>query len=160
MAPRTSSFDPYRTFKFKVRLDNQVIAGVNKLSALTRSVAANEVKQGGDFLGGYQSPGFVSYEDVTLEQGWSADTTLESWAEQAVKLLLDPAGAKHFKRTLFIDVYRLDGNPQSQQSAPLTSYRLSRCWVSRYVAMPELNADAGGVGICSVTLKHEGWQRV
>jgi phage tail-like protein len=160
MAPRSSSFDPYRTFKFRVRLDQQVIAGVNKLSALARSVAANELKQGGDFLGSYPSPGMVSYEDVTLEQGWSADRTLEDWADQALRLHLDPAGAKNFKRSVQIDVYRLDGNPLSPQSAPALSFKLARCWVSRFVAMPELNADSGGIGIRSVTLKHEGWQRV
>ena len=45
-------------------------------------------------------------------------------------------------------------------SAPLQRYKLHRAWVSKYVAMPELNADSGGVGIRSVSLRHEGWERV
>ena len=48
MAPRTSQFDPYRTFKFRVRLDGAVVAGVTKVSPLGRSVAPNEVKEAGD----------------------------------------------------------------------------------------------------------------
>jgi phage tail-like protein len=158
MPPRTSQFDPYRTFKFRVRLGNATIAGVSKVSALGRSVAATEVKQGGDFLAPRQNPGQVSYDDVTLEQGWTADLTLEEWANAAVRVHADPT-VKNFKRTVHIDVYDLAGNPAAS-SAPLTSYKLHRCWVSKYVATPELSADSGGVGIRSVTLKHEGWERV
>lgn len=158
MPPRASSFDPYRTFKFRVRLDNTPIAGVSKVSALGRSIAATEVKQGGDGLAPRQNPGAVSYDDVTLEQGWTADRRLEEWANAALRAHVDP-GVKHFKRTVYIDVFALDGKT-TRSATPVTSYRLHRCWVSKYVATPELSADTGGVGIRSVTLKHEGWERV
>jgi phage tail-like protein len=158
MPPRTSTFDPYRTFKFRVRMNGATIAGVTKVSALGRSVASTELKEAGDFLGARQMPGMVTYDEVTLEQGWSADTTLESWANQLPKLHADPAGVKNFKRTVFIDVFALDGNAAS--SSPITSYRLERAWVSKYVAMPELSADNGGIGLRSVSLRHEGWERV
>jgi phage tail-like protein len=157
MPPRASSFDPYRTFKFRVRLGNATVAGVTKVSALGRTIAATEVKQAGDFLAPRQNPGQVSYDDVTLEQGWSADRTLEEWANAALRVHADPA-VKNFKRTVYIDVYALNGNTAG--GTPLTSYKLHRCWVSKYVATPELAADSAGVGIRSVTLKHEGWERV
>jgi phage tail-like protein len=155
MPPRTSAFDPYRTWKFRVRIGNSTVAGVTKVSALGRSVAANEVKQAGDLLGPRQNPGQVTYDDITLEQGWSADRTLEEWANAAIRLHDDP-GVSNFKRTVYLDVYDLHVNAGG---AALTSYKLHRCWVSKYVAMPELSADSGGVGIRSVTLKHEGWER-
>lgn len=161
MAPRTSQFDPYRTFKFRVRVDGAVIAGVTKVSALGRSVAPNEVKEAGDAFGPRQMPGMVSFDEVTLEQGWSADRTFERWANQVLKLHADPAGARDFKRTVFIEMFDLKGNVGSPSgSSPLQRYKLHRAWVSKYVAMPELNADSGGVGICSVSLRHEGWERV
>lgn len=161
MAPRTSQFDPYRTFKFRVRVDGAVIAGVTKVSALGRSVAPNEVKEAGDAFGPRHMPGAVSFDEVTLEQGWSADRAFEQWANQVLKLHADPAGAKDFKRTVFIEMFDLKGNVGSQTgSTPLQRYKLHRAWVSKYVAMPELNADNGGVGICSVSLRHEGWERV
>lgn len=161
MPPRTSQFDPYRTFKFRVRLDNAVIAGVSKVSALGRTVAANEVKQGGDLLAPRQNPAAVSYDEVTLEQGWSADTSFERWANAVTRLQANPT-VKRFKRTVYIDVFALNGNlaPGPTASAPIASYKLHRCWVSKYVALPSLDADSGGVGIRSVTLKHEGWERV
>ena len=156
--PRTSAFDPYRTFKFRVRIDNETVAGITKVSALGRSVAANELKQGGDYFGARQNPGQVSYDDVTLEQGWSADAVLEDWANAITRLHSMPS-TKHFKRTVYIDVYALHVSPQASTS-PVTSYKLHRCWISKFVAMPELSAEGGGVGIRSVTLKHEGWERV
>jgi phage tail-like protein len=160
MPPRTTQFDPYRTFKFRVRLDNAVVAGVSKVSALGRSVAANEVKQGGDLLAPRQNPAAVTYDEVTLEQGWSADSTFEKWANAVTRLQVDPS-VKQFKRTVYIDVFDLNGNPAAQGGGPpLASYKLHRCWVSKYVALPDLNADSGGVGIRTITLKHEGWERV
>jgi len=161
MAPRTSSFDPYRTFKFRVRMNGQTIAGVTKVSALGRTVASTELKEGGDALGPRQMPGPVTYDEVTLEQGWSSDATLEQWANEVTRLHADPAGVKSFKRTVFIDVFALNGNlGPVGTSTPLTSYRLDRAWVSKYVAMPELSADNGGFGIQVVTIRHEGWERI
>ena len=161
MPARTSQHDPYRTFKFRVRLDGTVIAGVQKVSALGRSVAAQEVKEGGDAFGPRLMPGAISFDEVTLEQGWSADTAFERWANQVLKLHADPAGAGGFKRTVQIDVFALDANAGSPGgSAPQASYRLHRAWVSKYVAMPELDAAAGGIGIRSVSLRHEGWERL
>src|SRR5262245_42810499 len=105
MPARASSFDPYRTFKFRVRMNNHVIAGVTKVSALGRTVGSSELKEGGDFMSPRQNPAQVTYDEVTLEQGWSADTTLENWANQALRLHLEPSSVKQFKRTIFIDVF-------------------------------------------------------
>jgi phage tail-like protein len=143
MPPRTSQFDPYRTFKFRVRLDGSVIAGINKVSALGRTSTPNEIKEAGDAFGPRHMPGMLSFDEVTLEQGWSADDTLERWANEVLKLHSDPANASGFKRTVFIDAFDLQGNAGSPNgTAPLLSYKLHAAWVTKYVAMPELNADA------------------
>ena len=147
------------TFKFRVRLDGSTVAGVTKVSVLSRAVASNEIKEGGDLLAPRQNPAAVTYDDVTLEWGLTLDRTLEEWANQATQLQSDP-GVKGFKRTVYIDVYDLDGNPGSSSSQPVANYRLHRCWVSKYTPLPALDAGASGVGIQSVTLKHEGWERV
>lgn len=160
MPARASSFDPYRTFKFRVRLDGQVIAGVRKVSPLSRTVTPNEVKEAGDAFGPRLMPGAISYDEVTLEQGWSADTTLEAWANEVLALHANPGGGRGFKRTVFIDVFDLAGTATGTSGQPALSYKLHRAWVARYVAVPELDADNGGVGIRSVSLRHEGWERV
>jgi phage tail-like protein len=160
MAPRASSFDPYRAFKFRVRLDGAVVVGLTRVGALSRSLQSNEVKEAGDLFGARWMPGAVSFDEVSLEQGWSADDTFERWANEVLKLLASPASAKQFKRTVFIDVFDLAGTPATLSGVALTSYKLHRAWVSKYVAMPELDAAQGGIGIRSVSLRHEGWERV
>ena len=35
----------------------------------------------------------------------------------------------------------------------------SRCWVSSFQALPELDANANGVAIQTITLENEGWER-
>jgi hypothetical protein len=40
------------------------------------------------------------------------------------------------------------------------SYKIFRAWVSDYQAVPELDAHTmNAVGIQSITLQHEGWER-
>lgn len=157
---RASKEDPYRTFKFRVRLDGTPVAGVTKVSALGRNITANEIKEAGDLLAPRQSPSAVTYEDVTLEWGLSLDPELEKWADSVTEWVHDPSAVKNFKRTVHIDVYDLDGNPRLRSSEPVLSYKLHRCWVSKYTTLPALDADSGGIGIQSLTLKHEGWERV
>jgi phage tail-like protein len=158
---RASKLDPYRTYKFRVRFDggNTPVAGITKVSALTRTVNPNELKEAGDLLSPRNNPGAVRYEEVVLEKGLSADYAFEDWANAVVQLQTDPS-ISGFKRTVFIDVYDLKGNVNDPQSAPVASYKLNRCWITKYTALPELDASSGGVGIQSVTLRHEGWERV
>jgi phage tail-like protein len=157
---RASKFDPYRTYKFRVRFGDNTVAGISKVSALNRSVQPNELRQAGDLTGPLQNPGPVQYDDVVLERGVSADTTFEDWANAIVALQADPGSASNFKRTVYLDVYDLAGNPLDRKSQPIATYKLNRAWVSKYTALPELDASSGGVGIQSVTLRHEGWERV
>lgn len=159
MPPRASSYDPYRTFKFRVRFDDKAVAAVTKVSALTRHVASTELKEGGDMTGPRQNPGPVTFEEIVLERGLSLDHTFEDWANKVAQIHADPT-TRSFKRTVYIDVYDLTGNPADRASRPVVSYKLNRCWVSKYTALPELEAGSGGVGIQSVTLRHEGWERV
>ncbi|SRR6266852_771610 len=156
---RASQFDPYRTYKFRVRFGTATVAGITKVSALTRTVNPNELKQAGDLLSPRNNPGAVRYEEVVLEKGLSMDNAFEEWANAVVQLQVD-SSTSGFKRTVFIDVYDLKGNVNDPRSTPVASYKLNRCWITKYTALPELDASSGGVGIQSVTLRHEGWERV
>src|SRR5712671_270981 len=157
---RASRFDPYRTFKFRVRFGDTTVAGVTKVSALTRTVTPTELKEAGDLLSPRNSPGTVRYDDVVLEKGLSMDNAFEDWANALVQLQADPGSVSGFKRTVYIDVYALNGNPQDRKSQPIASYKLNRAWITKYTALPELDASGSGFGIQSVTLRHEGWERV
>jgi phage tail-like protein len=39
------------------------------------------------------------------------------------------------------------------------AYRVYRCWVSEYQAVPDLDANANAVAIQHIKLEHEGFER-
>ena len=39
------------------------------------------------------------------------------------------------------------------------AYKVFRCWVSEYQALPELDASANAVAIQTLKLENEGWER-
>jgi phage tail-like protein len=39
------------------------------------------------------------------------------------------------------------------------AYKIYRCWVSEYQAMPDLDANANAIAIEHIKLEHEGFER-
>jgi phage tail-like protein len=39
------------------------------------------------------------------------------------------------------------------------SYKIYRCWVSEFQALPDLDANANAVAIQSIKLENEGWEQ-
>lgn len=146
-------FDPYRNFKFRVKIDNQYVAGLSKCSALRRSTEVITWREGGDPSTSRQLPGKTKYEPVTLEAGVTHDLTFESWANLVHNFQGDAAGSlKNFRKDIIIDVY-------NEAGVKAISYRLSRCWVSEYQALPDLDASANAVAIQHIKIENEGWER-
>ncbi|MET8051920.1 MULTISPECIES: phage tail protein [unclassified Streptosporangium] len=146
-------FDPYRNFKFRIKIDNQYVAGLSKCSALRRTTEVTQWREAGDPSTSRQLPGKTRYEPVTLEAGVTHDTTFESWANLVHNFQGDAAGSlKGFRKDIIIDVY----NEAGQKAI---SYTLFRCWVSEYQALPELDAGANAVAIQHIVVQNEGWQR-
>ncbi|MCE9672847.1 phage tail protein [Myxococcus stipitatus] len=149
----THRFDPYRNFKFRVRVDGQYVAGVSKVSALKRTTEVTPWREGGDPSTSRQLPGKTTYAAVTLEAGLTHDTTFEAWASLVHNYQGDAAGSlKNFRKNISIDVF----NEAGQR---VHSYNLFRCWVSEYQALPDLDASANAVAIQTLKLENEGWER-
>jgi phage tail-like protein len=146
--------DPYRTFKFQILIDGKPVAGLKKMGALKRKTEAIKWRSAGDPSKERILPGGTSYEPVTLEQGLSHDPVFENWANLVNNIEGDAAmSLKNFRKDIVINVLNLQGTVA-------ISYRLFRAWVSEYQALPEMDAGAmNAVGIQTITLQHEGWQR-
>lgn len=147
-------FDPYRNFKFKIKVDGQYVAGLNKCSALKKTVESTDWRDGGDPTHSRKLPGKVSYDAITLEQGVTHDTTFEEWAN-LVNNYQGPAAMslKNFRKdAITIEVHNLQGTP-------VMAYNVYRCWVSEYQALPELDAQGNAVMIRTIKLENEGWER-
>jgi phage tail-like protein len=149
----THRFDPYRNFKFRVKVDNQYVAGLSKCSALKRTTEETEWREGGDPSTSRQLPGKTKYDAVTLEAGLTHDPTFENWANLVHNFQGDAAmSLRNYRKDIIIDVYNEAGQK-------VHSYKLFRAWVSEYQALPELDASANAVAIQTIKLENEGWER-
>jgi phage tail-like protein len=59
---------------------------------------------------------------------------------------------KNFRKDIILEFYNEAGQL-------MIAYRLHRCWVSEYLAMPDLEANANAVAIQHIKLENEGWER-
>ena len=149
----THRFDPYRNFKFRVKVDNQYVAGLSKCSALKRTTQVTEWREGGDPSTSRQLPGKTKYDAVTLEAGLTHDPTFENWANLVHNFQGDAAGSlKAFRKDITIEVYNEAGQK-------VMAYNVFRCWVSEYQALPDLDSNGNGVAITHIKIENEGWER-
>jgi len=148
-------FDPYKNFKFRVRWDGRYVAGISKVGALKRSTEVVEHREGGDPSSSRKSPGRTKYEAITLERGVTHDVDFERWANKIWNFgegLGSEVSLADFRKDVVIDVF----NEAGQLAI---SYRVFRCWVSEYQALPDLDANANAVAIQTIKLENEGWER-
>ena len=47
----------------------------------------------------------------------------------------------------------------NEEGSIAKAYKIYRCWVSEYIALPELDANAHAVVIEHMVLQNEGWER-
>jgi phage tail-like protein len=147
--------DPYKNFKFRVKWDGKYVAGVSKVGALKRSTEVVEHRNGGDPSTSRKSPGRSKYEPITLERGVTHDTEFEKWANKIWNFgsgLGKEVSLRDFRKDLIIEVY----NEAGQLAI---SYKVYRCWVSEFQALPDLDANANAVAIQTLKLENEGWER-
>lgn len=148
-------FDPYKNFKFRVKWDGKYVAGISKVGSLKRTTEVVKHRDGGDPSSSRKSPGRTEYEAITLERGVTHDREFEQWASKVWNFgggLNSEVSLKDFRKDIIIEMY----NEAGQLAI---SYRVYRCWVSEYQAMPDLDANANAVAIQNIKLENEGWER-
>jgi phage tail-like protein len=151
----TERFDPYKNFKFRIKWDGRYIAGVSKISALKRTTEVVEHREGGDPSIVRKSPGQTKFEPIILERGITHDQEFESWANKVWNYGSGPGAEvslKDFRKDIAIEFYNEAGQLALR-------YFVSRCWVSEFQALPDLDANGNAVAIQSITLENEGWER-
>jgi phage tail-like protein len=154
-------YDPYKSFRFRVRWDGRYVAGITRVSALTRTTQVISHRTGGDPSTTRKSPGQTEYGNITLERGITHDPEFARWAnrvwdyanstsapDQATQLV----SLKDFRKDLQIELYNEAGQK-------VLAYNVYRAWPSQYTALPELDAGANAIAIQSLTLECEGWEQ-
>lgn len=146
-------FNPYKNFKFVVKIDGKEVLGVSKVSSLKRTTEVIEHRTGGDPSTVYKSPGQSKYDPITLERGITKDPDFEQWANKVWALGGSPeVSLADFRKDIIIEV-------RDEAGQPATSYNVFGCWVSEYQALPDLDASANAVAIEYIKLENEGWER-
>ena len=151
----THRFDPYKNFKFRIKWDGRYVAGVSKAGSLKRSTEVVEHREGGDPSTSRKSPGRTKYEAITLERGVTHDLEFEAWANKVWHVgtgLGAEVSLKDFRKDVILEVY----NEAGQLAL---AYKIYRCWVSEFQALPDLDANANAIAIESLKLENEGWER-
>jgi phage tail-like protein len=154
-AVNAQRFDPYKNFKFRVKWDGRYVAGLSKVGALKRSTDMVEHREGGDPSTSRKSPGRTKFEAITLERGVTHDTEFEKWANKVWNFgagLGAEVSLKDFRKDIILEVY----NEAGQLAL---AYKVYRCWVSEFQALPDLDANAAAIAIQNIKLENEGWER-
>ena len=133
----TQRFDPYKNFKFRVKLGTKIVAGMSKVSGLKRTQAVNKRPAS-------KLRRRTKSEPITLERGLTQDKQFAQWANN-----MSP---KTPPKDIRIEQYNETG-----QLA--TSYKVFRCWVSEFQAVPDLDSNANAIAIQHIKLENEGWVR-
>lgn len=180
VSPTARLRDPLRNFQFQVLLDGldglaKPVGGVQRVSGLSHAVTAYEVWEGGNNLHRYANPDKVTWDPISLEQGLAIDDTLEQWATAVRHFamtgqLFTPPGAPgpvRLKRNVVIEardpVFSAGASPAASRMASPTEaplgrrYRVFNAWISKYTALPRLDATAAEIALLTVELTHEGW---
>jgi len=131
------SADPYRHFRFKVRWDDRVVAGVSRMTAPRPPTAV--------VRGAPPAAPPAVFAPITLELGVTYDAAFAAWAAARSW----PAEGVELRKDLVIEMSDESGQPVLQIHA-------TRCWASAFVALPDLDA----VAIESMTLENDGWSQV
>jgi phage tail-like protein len=148
-------FDPYKNFKFRLKWDGHYIAGISKVSVLKRTTEVVKHREGGDPSTSRKSPGRTEFDAITLDRGVTYDVDFEQWANKVWRLgagLGLEVSLKDFRKDITIEVY----NEAGQLAL---AYKVYRCWVSEWQALPDLDANANAVAIQHIKLENEGWER-
>jgi len=152
-AVNASRVDPYKNFKFQVMWDGRVVLGISKVGALKRTTEVVKHREGGENSTDHKSPGRTTYEAITLERGITHDLEFEAWANKVHPYSGDAAmDLKGFRKDVILVV-------NNERGQPVKKYKIFRCWVSEYNAVPDLDANANAIAIEHIKLENEGWER-
>ena len=142
--------DPYGNFKFRIRLDGRIVAGVSNVSALNWSAKDAQHRQDDDDYVGGTSSIYATNPAITLERGVTLDLEFEQWVG---RLFAPGDGIMDVRRDLIVEVY-----DEAGQLA--LAYEIRGCWVSEYQSLTDLDANANAVAIAKIKLENAGWKQL
>jgi phage tail-like protein len=146
--------EPYKNFKFRLKWDGVYVAAVSKCSVLKRTTEVVSHRDGGDMSMARKSPGRNNFDAISLERGVTQDRNFNNWAGLVWNYgagLGSEVSLANFRKNIYLEVYNEAGQL-------VLAYKIYRCWVSEYQALPDLDANANAIAIEHIKLENEGWE--
>jgi phage tail-like protein len=147
--------DPYKNFKFRVKWDGNYVLGCSKISGLKRTIDVVRFRAGGNHSTELLSPGQAKFDPLTLERGITQDLAFHDWAGLVWNYgaaLGSEVSLQNFRKDIYLEFYNEAGQL-------VIAYKIYRCWVSEYQALPDLDASANAVAIEHIKIENEGFER-
>jgi phage tail-like protein len=148
-------YDPYKNYRFLVYFGTSTspVAAVSKVGAIKRTSKVIEYNEGGNAIT-LKGLGRTTYDPITLERGVTQDTDFATWANYAQ--VLDQGAPSTSLANLRREVAIVLLNEEAQ---PVLRYKIHRCWISEFQALPDLDAGGSAIAIEHIKMENEGWER-
>jgi phage tail-like protein len=139
--------DPYRNFRFKVKIDGINIAAFADVTVADSTTEAIEYREGTDLpTGSKQLSGLTKYGSITLKRGITDSMDLYKWRKQ-----VEDTGAQGARKNISIILVDEAGAEKSQ-------WDIVAAWPTKYTP-GELSAKGNDVFVETFELVHEGIKR-
>lgn len=150
-----SRLDPYKNFKFRIKWDGKYVAAVSKISTLKRTTEVITHRDGGMPSVPLLTPGKSKFEAITCERGLTQDMAFYDWAGLVWNYgsaLGTEVSLANFRKDLYLEFYNEAGQL-------VMAYKIFRCWISEFQALPDLDANGNAIAIEHIKIENEGWER-
>lgn len=139
--PTGPAQDPFRTFNFLVEIEGIQVGGFSSVSGLQSQVEVRTVREGGVNDTEYKLPGQVSYGDLTLEAGLTAQDPMWTW----------------YLATLKGNIQRKNGSIylRDAKGQPAICWNFFSAWPKEWQG-PSLDAGQSLVATQRFVLAHQG----
>ena len=141
-----ASVYPYTKFRFKVEVDNTIVAEVTEVSGFDASVDVTEYREGNERPTTRKVQGLRKFGNITLKTGLIASHALYDWLNPSNENAAIPR--KNVAITLLSE----------DMSTALAVWQIEAAWPIKYSG-PDLNATSSEVAFESIELVHEGLKR-
>ncbi|WP_294378285.1 phage tail protein [uncultured Clostridium sp.] len=137
---------PYTKFRFKVEVDNVIVAEVTEVTGFDASVDVIEYREGNERPTPRKVQGLRKFGNITLKTGLIDTHVLYDWLNPADEKVAIP------RKNVVITLLAED------MTTAVATWQIEAAWPTKYTG-PDLNATSSEVAFESIELAHEGLKR-
>jgi phage tail-like protein len=140
--PTGERSDPFRSFNFRIEIDNLTVGNFSEVSGLSSEGDAVEYREGTDLpLTVRKLIGLRKYNNITLKRGYTENMEIWNWYQNIINGISDRRSGS----IILMDEQRDD----------VMRWNFENGWINKLEG-PGLNASGNEVAIETVEIVHEG----